>query len=639
MTQDIRHKRNNYFAEFDELGIYRTGYVDFLKTGFEPVVGQTDQTEFLENWLKEFSKINNLWMHNPKDMTKMSGLWRETDCAMNAYDHTGRHYLLSNTLTNNGGNLITALSLEAWEPEGNFRDVEGFAEFNDVEALKAVNDAIQATEDTLVLFDKDLNYVLANDRWLDVHYRDRVQPVPGEHFDDLFHLLVDNDYYVLPEGVTSIEFVVAIREAVLKFEKNVLFTMQDGRRYIGGSHKTAMGGYLVSSKDITEQLEAEEELERQREIAHQNEKLSALGELLAGVAHELNNPMSIITGYSQMLIGEFDDPVLEQKVQRINTAAERSSKIIKAFLAMARQKPAKIEPCEFSEVVEIALDVAGYGLRTSGAEIIFEQESNIPPVAVDVDQMVQVVSNLIVNAEQAMSGKGDAASLRIKSSFDQSTQEVIVNFTDNGDGMSEAVKARIFEPFFTTKGVGQGTGFGLAFSHRTVSNHQGSLSVKSELGVGTIFEIRLPRAKIDRSQIREEARVDLQGMGRKILVVDDEEYVADIIREILTKHGFEVTIFNDPTLAIGTLGSTQYDAILSDFKMPQMTGNVFMERILELSPRYKNKIGFVTGDNLSQAVDQFFASNDVKYIEKPIVVRELLGLASKLCENAEGVTK
>ena len=171
------------------------------------------------------------------------------------------------------------------------------------------------------------------------------------------------------------------------------------------SHRIEYEGdeaFVTSVVDLTERKAAEVEIRRQREALHQNEKLTALGSLLAGVAHELNNPLSVVVGYSSMLKEFAQDDATRQRAERVHAAAERCARIVKTFLAMARSRPPKRGPVTINEVIEDALDLAGYGLRTADVEIIREFDAELPQMWGDSDQLHQVFTNLIVNAQQAL---------------------------------------------------------------------------------------------------------------------------------------------------------------------------------------------------------------------------------------------
>ncbi|SLN76229.1 Blue-light-activated protein [Roseovarius gaetbuli] len=392
---------------------------------------------------------------------------------------------------------------------------------------------------------------------------------------------------------------------------------------------------VSSTRDISDLLEMQEELQQQRDAAHQAEKLSALGELLAGVAHELNNPLSIIVGYAQMLEGRLEDKVLSRRVDRIAEAADRSARIVRAFLAMARQRPTKIEPCSLNDIVLAALDVAGYGMRSNGTEILSDLDDDLPLVSGDADQLVQVFSNLIINAEQALAPLGQGGRLIIRSFFDPARNQSVLEIRDNGPGIPEAIRARVFEPFFTTKDVGKGTGIGLAFSHRIIDAHGGRLDLETVEGSHTSFFVRLD---VDKTGGRLEDGA--QGktaptVQRRVLVVDDEETVGELICDMLEDLHCEPVMVTDAQMALDLLSHEPFDMVLSDFKMPGMNGAAFYEAILTDLPQYAERIGFVTGDALGEDVFRFLSKVGRPHVEKPILRDDLSSLLERLADQGE----
>ncbi|MEM8572786.1 MAG: ATP-binding protein, partial [Pseudomonadota bacterium] len=407
------------------------------------------------------------------------------------------------------------------------------------------------------------------------------------------------------------------------------------RRFIANAHKTSLGGYLLEFTDITERLKAEEELAQSREIAHQNEKLSALGELLAGVAHELNNPLSVVFGYSQMLQGKVDDPMLNESVELICQSAERAAKIVKTFLAMARQRPAKVELCSFNEIATTALEVSSYSLKTNGTRVITELDDTVPLVSGDFDQLAQVFSNLIINAGHAVEPLRAAGEIRVRSFHDKKRGETVLEIRDNGPGIPREIQSRIFEPFFTTKEVGEGTGVGLAFSHRIIQSHDGVLELVSAAGKGTSFFVRLSAAANAEERVQASDRKTSVVGVQSVLVVDDEEGVARLLEDVLMEDGFIVSMTTSPREALELASTREFDVILSDFKMPDMDGRAFYNALLQLNPKAARKIAFVTGDAMSESVAAFFAASGRPHIEKPIIKSELMALL-RLASNSGG---
>jgi signal transduction histidine kinase/CheY-like chemotaxis protein len=501
---------------------------------------------------------------------------------------------------------------------------------SEAKSMTAVNEAIQALDLGLVLWDADLKLVIANEQWFEMFFSDSNNPQVGDSLTEVMDRLLEVQFFKIPDEISAQQYSGLLVDYIKNYAKKVTFDTNDGRIIMGSSNATGLGGYLISFSDITEQQKTQEELEKQREISHQNEKLSALGELLAGVAHELNNPLTVIVGYAQMLEGKTDDPVLSRRVERIYQAAERSAKIVKTFLAMARQRPTRIENCSLNEIVMSALDISGYGLRANGTNVKLELDNDLPSVSGDDDQLTQVFTNLIVNAEHAVSSMGQKGELVLRSSYDVNADRLVVEICDNGAGISEDIQARIFEPFFTTKDVGVGTGIGLAFSHRIVDAHGGFLDLKSELGRGSVFSVHLPvSSTLNLESGKTEIIEDSDSICR-VLIIDDEENVANFIYELLEECGMDVKVLTSARDALSLLKAEEFDVILSDYKMPGMSGASFLNALQETAPQLVKQVGFITGDTMGDDVAEFIRETNSPYIEKPIIKEELLSLIRSL---------
>lgn len=520
-----------------------------------------------------------------------------------------------------GGVLITAIDVtEQIAIEEERRQV-------DARALARVTDTVEALDLALVLLDPDLNFVFCNQRHLEIYHQEVAAPEVGEPMRSIMRRLVMHDFY---DDETEAEKLIDHRVSIIRNRtKGYEVRTRDGLILMGSVHRTPDDGYLIALADITEQRRAETELERQREAAHQNEKLSAMGELLAGVAHELNNPLSIVVGYAMMMQNAVAEPKLRRQVDNIATAAERCSRIVKAFLAMARQRPIELRRCSLNELLMAALDMVGHRLRGAGVEVTLDLDPDLPEIEADEDQLIQVFINLIVNAEQAMEAQPEPRKLHLRSYLDAQASAAVVRVADNGPGIAPDVQSRIFEPFFTTKDVGTGTGIGLAFSHRIVQSHGGRMTVRSEPGEGARFYVRLDLA--DPVPAVPDAAVDAvrQATGR-ILVVDDETGVAEMIGDILIDAGYGVQIFGDALEALKVLKTQTFDAIVSDIKMPGLDGPGFHSAVLALDPELARRIGFVTGDTLSPTVAAFLKGSGQPHLEKPVTPEELLSLVAGL---------
>ncbi len=374
---------------------------------------------------------------------------------------------------------------------------------------------------------------------------------------------------------------------------------------------------ITSMIDLTERLAFEEELERQRDALHLSEKMSALGELLASVAHELNNPLSVVVGQSLLLMETVADERIRRRIERIGSAAERCARIVKTFLAMARQQPALSEPICVNEAVEAALEVCGPGLVQAGVEVTRQLSDDMPPVLADFDQISQVISNLIVNATHALEDSGRPARLWVSTSFRPAPNEVVIKVKDNGPGVPGEVRGRIFDPFFTTKEAGKGTGIGLTLCHRIIDAHGGRIRLDNRTDQGATFVIKLPCRSAMPAAEQEAVMQQLPDGRLRILVIDDEVGMTDVLSEVLRVDGHVVECANTGEAARRLLDEIRFDLILSDLRMPGLDGPTLYQHIETAYPDLARRVAFITGDTLSGDIQKFLQEARRPYLEKP----------------------
>ncbi|TQV81825.1 ATP-binding protein [Denitrobaculum tricleocarpae] len=423
-------------------------------------------------------------------------------------------------------------------------------------------------------------------------------------------------------------FLQALREKGWLNDYRTEFVDQKGKVFPGAVSArliTFNGEEVIvsSTRDLTDELALQEEVSRQRDMLFQNEKMSALGELLAGVAHELNNPLSIVVGHSLMLREETNDADILRRIDKISNAAERSAKIVKTFLAMARQQPTKMEPVNIYAVLATAIDVAGFGQQQDGVEILSQLPDDLPEILADADQITQVVINLIINAGQAISTSGIGDRVEVSSTVESSGNFLEIVIADNGPGIPENIRARIFEPFFTTKSVGDGTGIGLAFCHRIIHSHGGQIRLDPQGGQGSRFSIRLPLAKDQDDAAQKEVLQRDETAAKRVLVVDDEADVAEFVAEVLANEGFGVTIANSGHEAITCLKHRRYDVLLSDLNMPEIDGRGLYNALETDFPYLLRRCAFITGDTMGKASQALLKELDRPFLEKPVSPDEL----------------
>ncbi len=389
---------------------------------------------------------------------------------------------------------------------------------------------------------------------------------------------------------------------------------------------------VASIIDLSHEKAMQAELAHQREQIFQAEKMSALGELLAGVAHELNNPLSIVVGHTLMMQEEATEPEALRRIEKIGEAAERCARIVKSFLAMARQQPVRLQPMVLADAVEHAVEALRQASAGKDLRVETLLAADLPTVQGDAHQIGQVILNLLTNAEQAIRSSGTGGRIVLTTRHDASSDSVILTVADDGPGIPEAIRGRIFDPLFTTKEAGKGTGIGLAFCHRVLSAHSGKISFEPG-NPGARFHVTLPVARAAQDDGDADEMTCGATVHARLLVVDDEPDVADLIREILSREGFAVDTAPTAEAALSLVQSHPYALILTDLNMPGIGGRGFYETLLRDLPRLVPRIGFITGDTMSPQARTFLEATQRPFLEKPIAPSELRRLARDMIQD------
>jgi nitrogen fixation negative regulator NifL len=391
-----------------------------------------------------------------------------------------------------------------------------------------------------------------------------------------------------------------------------------------------LAGVVVNARDITERKRVEEELARQREARIQSDKLADMGTLLAGVAHELNNPLTVVTGYCTILRGTLGDGPLGERVDKISAAAERCVRIVRNFLALARQHPPERHRVRLNQVVREAVELLAYPLRVDNVEVRLELADDVPALWADPHQLHQVLVNLITNAHHAMHTSANERRLTIRSGLHGNGSRVRLEVSDSGPGIPAEIHSRIFEPFFTTKPVGLGTGLGLPLCRGIIEAHGGSIRLVSAPGEGATFAIDLPVGAAPAIEPGVAADQAVPGLrGKSVLVVDDEPDVAGVLVDLLRAHGARVEAASDGRFALEELRVHEYDLILCDVRMPRLDGPGLYRALLGTGSDVRRRFVFLTGDTLNPESRQFVERTGALCLNKPFDFDEVHRVISR----------
>jgi two-component system NtrC family sensor kinase len=283
-------------------------------------------------------------------------------------------------------------------------------------------------------------------------------------------------------------------------------------------------------------------------------------------------------------------------------------------------------------LVESAIEFMQYQFRTSNIQVVTQLASNLPESMLDGHQMQQVFMNILNNARQAIDARSGPGHVQVTT--ENVEPRMRITFEDDGAGIPEENISKLFIPFFTTKEIGQGTGLGLSFCYGVVSEHGGTIQVESKIGRGSKFVIDLPLIpgvaetppkSIATRLLTSGSPVNLNGHGKRVLVIDDEEGILEMVRGELTQHGYQVDVAQDGEEALRRLSESRYDLALCDWKMPGLTGGEVYDRLLNSNPELCQRFVFITGDVISERVQQFLKERQKKCLLKPFSLAEFRG--------------
>jgi two-component system NtrC family sensor kinase len=370
-------------------------------------------------------------------------------------------------------------------------------------------------------------------------------------------------------------------------------------------------------------LEDQTDRRRLQDRLVQSEKLSAIGQLIAGVAHDLNNPLTSVVGFADFLAESAEVPGrIREPLRVIQQEAERASKIVKNLLSFARRQETR-QSARLGPILEATIGIFRNQLSADRVSLELSVAPDLPELDLNPNQIQQVFVNLIQNAAQAIMSTGRPGTVRLTAR--RWMEGVTVEVTDDGPGMPADLAARAFEPFFTTKPEGQGTGLGLSICQGIVKEHGGRIILATREGAGSSFTIELPgRVRLPAAPDPVPPPADVRTLA--VLVVDDEPHILHYIRSTLEAWGHSVVTVSDGHAGLERAIAESFDLIISDLRMPRLGGREFFQALLDRAPRAAARVAFSTGDTVRGDTLDFLESSGRPCLQKPFSLAELRAL-------------
>jgi two-component system NtrC family sensor kinase len=436
------------------------------------------------------------------------------------------------------------------------------------------------------------------------------------------------DLYPAPEARERLEGLLREGRVVPSFETTV--RCRDGsvrEALIAASLLRDAGGAPCGTVGIIKNIT---DLKVARRQLVQAEKLSALGELVSGVAHELNNPLAGVLGYAQLLLTGPLDARQQKAVDRIFESALRCQKIVQNLRSFARRHPIDKKNLGLNGIVEKTLDLKGYHLRVNNLKVVKVLDPDLPMTMLDFNQIQQVLLDIINNAQQAVASHRGQGTLTITTKSRDG--RIRLEVEDDGPGIPQEILGKIFDPFFTTRPVGEGTGLGLAVSYGIVRDHGGRIWAESEPGRGTRICVELP-VVTEAGAAGAAAGPEDASRSLSILVVDDESVILDLIVDAFGRASHSVDTASSGREALEKLERRAYDVLLLDLKMPEMDGRQLYDAIKSRWPDLSRRIVFASGDTLRPETQGFLARSGCPCVDKPF---RLEALENAIASVADG---
>jgi PAS domain S-box-containing protein len=405
-----------------------------------------------------------------------------------------------------------------------------------------------------------------------------------------------------------------------------------------------IAGVIAAARDTTDSKRMEQQL-------IQNERLAAMGQMIAGVAHELNNPLTAVLGVTELLRDSTGDDSTRRQLEIAHRQARRAAHIVQSLLTFSRPPQPRKICLNLSELIQRSLQLHEHSLRSNGITVDFSSPADLPLVLGDASQLTQVFLNLIANAEQAIREIRDHGTLRIRVS--RTGDRVVASFEDDGAGIPREILPRIFDPFFTTKRPGRGTGLGLSICLAILREHNGEIEAKPLAQGGSLFTTSLPIARgtalfladskegVAVSEVSKETAASYS-----VLVVDDEESIREMIREGLSARGFQVHSAASVDEALAVMERQSFHAVLCDLNLragggAESSGLALYAAVANARAAGKRKpvFLFMSGELAASAVTEGLAQAGAQTIQKPFRISDLIAILSDALGKSEDASQ
>ena len=435
-------------------------------------------------------------------------------------------------------------------------------------------------------------------------------------------------------GYLAIELLVMATAIALMFHKTMTQPLENVAKQLSiiDPEETALATLKAPPRHENNELglvvsRTNELLDRirlqQRNLVHR-EKITALGSMLAEVAHELNNPLAVVSAQAELLSETSTDPKIQERAQKILRPAKRCSSIVRKFLTLAQQRKIEKKALNVNHLINESIEMLRFQLNRNEIEVHTDIDTDIIRILGDDTQLGQVIVNLLNNALQSLASIEGKKEIRIRAHTDIPNSNVIISITDNGPGIPKEIQQKVFDHFFTTKQEGRGTGLGLSFCKSVIEAHSGTISLKNVEPHGTEVVVEISGTTDAETVFPVRAHPGESLPSLQVLVVDGEESLSSSIAEVLFNYGHSAVTATNVRNAMALLQKKSFDVILADVHIPDIDGMAFYLNVKSLNSTLAKKFIFITGDALDQKLVDFFETEKTPYLNKPFEMAELI---------------